>query len=65
MPIGHLGSWSEQLFRSLLPKMDMVRIWVKSTGADVVIISETWLSKSINNEDIYIFGYNVYRTDRP
>lgn len=50
---------------SLLPKMDMVRIWVKSTGADVVIISETWLSKSINNEDINIFGYNVYRTDRP
>lgn len=51
--------------RSLLPKMDMVKIWVKSTDADVVIISETWLTKSITNEDINIYGYNVYRTDRP
>uniref|UniRef100_A0A8C5N2E5 Reverse transcriptase domain-containing protein n=1 Tax=Gouania willdenowi TaxID=441366 RepID=A0A8C5N2E5_GOUWI len=50
--------------RSLLPKMDMVRIWVKSTGADVVI-SETWLTKSITNEDINILGFNVFRTDRP
>ncbi|XP_019222699.1 uncharacterized protein LOC109204916 [Oreochromis niloticus] len=51
--------------RSLLLKMDMVKIWVKSTDADVVIISETWLTKSITNEDINIYGYNVYRTDRP
>lgn len=50
---------------SLLQKMELVRIWVKSTGMDVVIISETWLSKSINNEDINIFGYNLYRSDRP
>lgn len=26
---------------SLLSKMDMVRIWAKSTDADIVIISET------------------------
>lgn len=50
---------------SLLPKLDMVRIWVSSTDADIVIISETWLMKSITNEDISIFGYKVYRTDRP
>uniref|UniRef100_A0A3B3DM95 Reverse transcriptase domain-containing protein n=2 Tax=Oryzias melastigma TaxID=30732 RepID=A0A3B3DM95_ORYME len=50
--------------RSLLPKIDMVRIWVKSTGADVVIISESWLTKSIFNNDISIDGYNVYRADR-
>ena len=51
--------------RSLVPKMDMVRIWVKSTDADIVVISETWLTKSITNEDISILGYNVYRSDRP
>ena len=46
--------------RSLVPKMDMVRIWVRSTDADIVVISETWLTKSITNEDISILGYNVY-----
>lgn len=51
--------------RSLLPKMDMVRIWIESTDADIVIISETWLTKSITNEDINVHGYNVFRSDRP
>ena len=51
--------------RSLVPKMDMVRIWVKSTNADILIISETWLTKSITDESINIAGYNVFRTDRP
>lgn len=50
---------------SLSNKMDMVGIWVKSTDADIVVISETWLSKSIADKDINIVGYNVYRTDRP
>ena len=50
--------------RSLLPKIDMVRIWTRSTDADIVIISETWLTKSITTEDINILRYNVYRTDR-
>lgn len=50
---------------SLLPKMDMVRIWGNSTNADMVIISETWLTKSITDIDINIPGYNVYRSDRP
>uniref|UniRef100_A0A669EJS2 Reverse transcriptase domain-containing protein n=1 Tax=Oreochromis niloticus TaxID=8128 RepID=A0A669EJS2_ORENI len=45
--------------------MDLVRIWVKSTNADIVIISETWLSKSITDDDINITEYNLYRTDRP
>lgn len=51
--------------RSLLSKMDMVRIWTKSTDADIIVISKTWLTKSITDEDINIKGYNVYRTDRP
>ena len=28
-------------------EMDMLKIWVESTGADVIVISETWLSKSV------------------
>lgn len=31
--------------RSLLSKMGMVRIWVKTTAADIVVISETWLTE--------------------
>lgn len=30
--------------RSLVPKIDMVKIWAESTDAYVIVISETWLS---------------------
>lgn len=30
-----------------------------------MVLSETWLSKSITDNDIHIDGYNVFRTDRP
>lgn len=51
--------------RSLLPKTDTVKIWIRSTDADIVIIFETWLTRCITDDDISINGYNVYRTDRP
>lgn len=50
--------------RSLLPKIDMVRLWAKSTDADVMILSETWLSKHTPDSHIYMDGYNIFRTDR-
>lgn len=31
--------------RSLLPKLDQVQIWAKTTKADILVISETWLKK--------------------
>ena len=48
--------------RSLLSNIEGVRIWAKSTDADVIVLSETWLSKSVF--DKCISGYNVYRTDQ-
>ena len=51
--------------RSLVPKMDMLRIWAHSTDADVFVLSETWLSKSVSDKVINISGYNVFRSDRP
>ena len=42
----------------------MIRIWLKSIDADIVVISETWLTKSVNDDDINMDGYNVYRADR-
>lgn len=50
--------------RSLLPKLDMVYIWAKNTNADVIVISESWLNKSISDKDISITGYKVFRSDR-
>lgn len=51
--------------RSLLPKIDAVKIWIKSTNADIFILSETWLSKAVSDRDIAIDGYNVFWCDRP
>lgn len=52
--------------RSLFPKIDAVKIWIKSTNADIFILSETWLSKAVSDSDrdIAIDGYNVW-CDRP
>jgi len=51
--------------RSLKLKLDMVNLWVRSTDADIVVLSETWLTKPVLDADIGIEGYNVYRSDRP
>lgn len=40
--------------RSLDAKMDTVKIWVASTDADIIVISEIWLRKSIVDKDIVI-----------
>ncbi len=51
--------------RILLPKLDMVHIWARNTNEDVIIISESWLNKTILDKEISITGYNVFRVDRP
>ncbi|XP_059186340.1 uncharacterized protein LOC131969177 [Centropristis striata] len=51
--------------RSLLNKMDLLKVWINSTNADVIVLSETWLTKSVLDKDISVNGYNVYRADRP
>lgn len=51
--------------RSLLPQIDMLCIWAKSTNADVIILSETWLTQSCSDKVISIKVYKVFRTDCP
>ncbi len=46
-------------------KLDMVNIWARNTNADVIIISESWLNKTILDKEISLTGYNVFRADRP
>lgn len=48
---------------SILPKMDLVDIWVNDTNPDVFVFSETWLNNSI--EDDSIRNNNVFRCGRP
>lgn len=50
---------------SLMPKLDLIKIWVNSTNTDILVLSGTWLKKSITNKDIAIKGHNVYRCDCP
>lgn len=50
--------------RSLLPKLDQVQVWAKTTKADILVISETWLKKSNSSHDVALEGYNVFRADR-
>lgn len=50
---------------SLLSKMDMIKVWVKSTVTDVAVISQIWLTKSVIDKDINMEGYNVYCAERP
>ncbi len=41
-----------------------MKIWIKSTNTDILVLSETWLKKSITDKDIANKGYNVFRCDR-
>lgn len=50
----------------LVAKLDFVRIWVFTFHSDVIVVSESCLSKTVLDSllDIFSDGYNVYRTDR-
>lgn len=50
--------------RSLLPKMDMLRLRVDETDMDIMVSSETWLKSTITDNMIAIDGYNIFRADR-
>ena len=47
-----------------ISKLDYVKVWAQQTNADIFVFSETWLSNIIEDEDIAIDGYNVFRTER-
>ncbi|CAB1332353.1 unnamed protein product, partial [Coregonus sp. 'balchen'] len=49
--------------RSLLPKMYQLKVWVHSSIPNVLVITETWLRKSVLNTDVNLSGYNVFQQD--
>lgn len=50
--------------RSLINKMDLLRVWSNSDNSDIMVFSETRLNKSVTNSMIHNEGYNVFRSDR-
>ena len=39
-------------------------MWVHSSITDVVVITESWLRKSVVNTDVNLSGYILFRQDR-
>ena len=50
--------------RSLLKKMDQIRLLTEGAGVDVITISETWLKSHLNSALVSMNGYQAFRQDR-
>ena len=50
--------------RSLLPKIEEIRILLSTTSMDLLCVCETWLDDSIGDSEIAVQGYSVIRKDR-
>ena len=50
--------------RSLLPKIDTLRLLINKNPFDVIAISETWLKPTVTNAEINITNYSITRQDR-
>ena len=50
--------------RSLLPKIDHLRITVVNTLPHIICLTETWLSSNISDAEVFLPGYSLYRKDR-
>ena len=50
--------------RSLLPKIENIRILARKTRAACIAISESWLDSTVFDSEIHIDNYNILRKDR-
>ncbi|BHF73133.1 hypothetical protein SprV_0401620900 [Sparganum proliferum] len=48
----------------LLSKLDELKIYVNQTPPDVISITETWLSASVDDREVALSGYHLFRKDR-
>ena len=49
---------------SLLPKLDEIGHLASTSKAAVIAVSETWLDTSIQDCEVGLTGYYIYRRDR-
>ena len=50
--------------RSLIPKIDNLRVICASQNPGFVCIVETWLNSEVDDSEICIQGYSIVRLDR-
>ena len=50
--------------RSLVKKIDQIRVLLEGATIDVVTFSETWLAHHLNSQIIHLEGYKSFRLDR-
>ena len=50
--------------RSLLPKLDSLRVRAAISSPDIIALTETWLDHSLSNSELFIPGYVIVRRDR-
>ncbi len=50
--------------RSIINKIDEIRMLMSRNKLDVLTLSETWLDSSIDDFEINVHGYTIHRSDR-
>ena len=58
MKVGHVN------IRSLAPKLDDVRLLIRQNCLDILVVTETWLTKQISDDILIFSGFQVIRADR-
>ena len=51
--------------RSLLPKLDELKFYLKNNKIQVLSLNETWLNSTVDNNEVEIPGFVLFRHDRP
>ena len=50
--------------RSLINKRDELKLLIEKSRPDVILLTETWLSSDIDDREIGLPDYAIYRQDR-
>ena len=50
--------------RSIVNKLDELHLYLSEEKPDIVGITETWLNSSIDNSELNVDGYTIFRRDR-
>ena len=50
--------------RSLVKKMEQVKIMFHNSNMDVITLSETWLTEAVNSRTVELENYTLFRQDR-
>ena len=50
--------------RSIVKKIDQLRVLLHDSSVDIITFSETWLKPHIHSDILKLEGYDLYRDDR-